>query len=194
MAPAAIARSHFFVVKSSLMKNKKIHSKYTTDGNIYQLVLPMDIGEMIPEDDSVRLLSAVLERLDYSKLYAAYSRMGRIKRSPKRLFKILVYGYMNGIYSSRKLEQACRRDVNFMYLLGREKAPYHATLARFRSERLAEVIYDLFTQLVQQLADAGELSLSSVFIDGTKREANANWYTFVWKKSTQTQEQRCRPK
>ncbi|WP_217645104.1 transposase, partial [Pelosinus propionicus] len=84
----------------------KIQANYITDTNIYQLVLPMDIGEMIPEDDSVRLLSAVLERLDYSKLYTTYSRMGRIERSPKRLFKILVYGYMNGIYSSRKLEQS----------------------------------------------------------------------------------------
>ena len=111
--------------------------------------------------------------------------MGRTEISPKRLFKILVYGYTNGIYSSRKLEQACRRDVNFLYLLGREKGPDHATIARFRSERLTEMVDDLFSQLVQQLADAGELSLSSVFIDGTKLEANANRYSFVWKKSTQ---------
>ena len=154
----------------------------------------MDIGDIIPADDSVRLLSAVLERMDYSKLEAAYSRLGRIERSPKRLFKILVYGYMNGIYSSRKLEQACRRDVNFIYLLGREKAPDHATIARFRSERLTEVIDDLFAQLVGQLADAGELSLSSVFIDGTKLEANANRYSFVWKKSTQSNEQKMQAK
>lgn len=172
----------------------KIQANYTTEGNIYQLVLPMDIGEMIPADDSVRLLSAVLERLDYSKLYAAYSRMGRIERSPKRLFKILVYGYMNGIYSSRKLEQACQRDINFMYLLGREKAPDHATIARFRSERLTEVLDGLFAQLVGQLAAAGELSLSSVFIDGTKLEANANRYSFVWKKTTQAQEQKMQTK
>lgn len=150
----------------------------------------MDIGEIIPADDSVRLLSAVMERLDFSKLYAAYSRMGRIERSPKRLFKVVVYGYMNGIYSSRKLEQACRRDINFMYLLGREKAPDHATIARFRSERLAEVIDDLFSELIQQLAIAGELSLSSVFIDGTKLEANANRYSFVWKKSTQKNQEK----
>jgi transposase len=154
----------------------------------------MDIGEMIPADDSVRLLSAVLERMDYRKLYAAYSRMGRIELSPKRLFKILVYGQMNGIYSSRKLEQACRRDVNFMYLFGREKAPDHATIARFRSERLTEIVEDLFSQLVQLLAAAGELSLLSVFIDGTKLEANANRYSFVWKKSTQKNEQKLQEK
>ncbi|QDR80279.1 transposase [Sporomusa termitida] len=132
--------------------------------------MPMDIGEMNPADDSVRLLNAVLERMVYRKLYAAYSRQGRIEISPKRLFKILVYGYMNGIYSGRKLEQACRRDVNFMYLLGREKAPAHATITRFRSERLAEVVDDLFAQLIRRLAQEGELSLSSVFIDGTKLE------------------------
>ncbi|WP_017531436.1 MULTISPECIES: IS1182 family transposase [Pelosinus] len=154
----------------------------------------MDIGDMIPADDSVRLLSAVLERMDYSKLYAAYSRMGRIERSPKRLFKILVYGCMNGLYSSRKLERACGRDINFMYLLGREQAPDHATIARFRGERLTEVIDDLFGQLIGQLTDAGELSLVSAFIDGTKLEANANRYSFVWKKSTQTNEQSCRRK
>ncbi|TWH46689.1 IS1182 family transposase [Sporomusa sp. KB1] len=176
------------------MKTKKLQTDYTTNGNVYQLVIPMDIGEMIPADDSVRLLNAVMERMDYRRLYAAYSRLGRIEKSPKRLFKILVYGYMNGIYSSRKLEQSCRRDVNFMYLLGREKAPDHATIARFRSERLAEVVDDLFTQLVLLLADAGELSLSSAFIDGTKLEANANRYSFVWKKSTQKNEEKLQEK
>src|SRR5690606_6203125 len=131
---------------------------YTSAGNVYQLVIPMDIGEMIPADDSVRLLNSILERVNYSKLYAAYSRFGRIERSPKSLFKVLVYGYMNGIYSSRKLEQACRRDINFMYLLGREPAPDHATIARFRSERLSGIIEDLFSQVVELLAEAGELS------------------------------------
>ena len=149
---------------------------------------------MIPADDSVRLLNAVLERMDYRKLHAAYSRLGRIERSPESLFKVLVYGYMNGIYSSRKLEQACRRDVNFMYLLGRAAAPDHATIARFRSERLTSVMEDLFSQLVGLLAEAGELSLCSVFIDGTKLEANANRYSFVWKKSTQKNETKMQEK
>ena len=149
---------------------------------------------MIPADDSVRLLDAVLERMDYRKLEAAYSRYGRIETSPRNLFKALVYGYMNGIYSSRKLEQACRRDVNFMYLLQREKAPDHSTIARFRSERLSGVMEEMFDQLVNLLAEDGELSLESVFIDGTKLEANANRYSFVWKKSTQKNEAKMQAK
>lgn len=101
---------------------------------------------------------------------------------------------MNGIYSSRKLEQACRRDVNFMYLLDRAKAPDHATIARFRSKRLTNAVEDLFSQLVNILAEMGELSLSSVFIDGTKLEADANRYSFVWKKSTQKNEAKMQEK
>ena len=170
------------------MKTNILQSDYTSTGNVYQLAIPIDIGEMIPADDSVRLLNAALERMDYSKLYEAYSRQGRIEKSPESLFKVVVYGYMNGIFSSRKLEQACRRDVNFMYLLGRSSAPDHATIARFRSKRLTDVVEDLFIQLVYLLKEAGELSLCSVFIDGSKLEACANRYSFVWKKSTQKNE------
>jgi transposase len=154
----------------------------------------MDIGEIIPSDDSVRLLNAVMERMDYSNLYSAYSRIGRIETSPKSLFKVLVYGSMNSIFSSRKIETSCRRDINFMYLLGREPAPDHSTIARFRSGRLAGAAEDLFKQLVAMLKEAGELSLMNIFIDGTKGEANAGRYTFVWKKSVGKQEARMQEK
>jgi transposase len=176
------------------VKTIKLQPDYTSNGSVYQLVLPMDIGEIIPADDSVRLLNSVLERMDYTKLHAEYSRLGRIETSPESLFKVIVYGGMNNIFSSRKIEQACRRDVNYMFLLGGEKAPDHATIARFRSERLTGVIEDLFSQLVELLAESGELSLSSVFIDGTKLEANANRYSFVWKKSTQGNEAKMQEK
>jgi len=154
----------------------------------------MDIGEIIPEDDSVRLLSAIMERMDYSKLYKAYSRIGRIETLPKHQFKVLVYGYMNRNYSSRGLERACRRDINYMYLLDREPAPDHSTIARFRSGRLGEACEDLFMQLVELLKGCGELSCENLFVDGTKEEANAGRYTFVWKKSVGKHETRMQEK
>lgn len=64
----------------------------------------------------MRLLNGVLERMDYRKLHAAYSPLGRIGTAPEILFKIVVYGYMNRIYSTRDLERACKRDINFMFL------------------------------------------------------------------------------
>lgn len=166
-----------------LMTNQTIHTDYTSSGHVYQLQIPIDIADWIPANDSVRLLDAVLERMDYTQLYAAYASFGRNGFSPKKLFKILVYGYMNQIYSTRKLEQACKRDINFIYLLGGTNAPDHTTLARFRSKRLTSAIEGLFNQFIVQLAAEKELSLETVFIDGTKLEANANRYTFVWKKS-----------
>lgn len=166
------------------MTKKFTQQDYTLNNRNYQLVLPFPIEKIIPADDSVRLLSQVMEELNYGKLYMAYSRKGRKPAiSPKTLFKILVYGTMNNIYSSRDLEKACRRDINFMWLLNGQKAPDHNTIARFRSERLADVIEDLFSQLVMKLEEVGEIAFETLFIDGTKIEANANKYSFVWKKT-----------
>ena len=143
----------------------------------------MDCSVNIPEDDPVRLLSAVTERMNYRKIMAAYSRYGRIEYSPKILTKVLVYGYMRKIISSRKIEQACKENICFMYLLEGQKAPDHNTISRFRSKILVgEAGQELLRQLTEMLAEAGLIDLKAVFIDGTKIEANANKYSFVWRK------------
>jgi len=169
------------------MINKEITQKnYTNNCEVYQLVFPIETGILIPEDDSVRLLSQILEELYYKELNEAYSSQGRKPAvEPKILFKIVVYAYMNDIYSSRKIEKACKRDINFMWLLQGRKAPDHNTIARFRSKRLVGVVDDLFNQFVEKLKTYGEIEFKNIFIDGTKIEANANKYTFVWKKSTE---------
>ena len=167
-----------------MINNTKIQVDYTTKTKNFQLVFPINFEINIPADDSVRLLSNVLEEIDYTELYGAYSRKEKICAvSPKNLFKILVYAYMNNLYSSRDIETACKRDINFMYLLEGAKAPDHNTIARFRSTRLKNIIDNLFGQVVLLLKDYGELSCENLFVDGTKIEANANKYTFVWKKT-----------
>ena len=94
--------------------NKYTIKNYTELGETYQLVLPLCLEGLVTEDDSVRLLSHILEDLDYTKLYLAYSAKGRNPAvDPKTMFKILTYAYSQGIYSSRKIERACRRDINF---------------------------------------------------------------------------------
>ena len=147
------------------------------------MCLPMNLEIIIPSDEPVRLLSAVLEEMDYRKLTATYSHLGRIEYSPRLLFKVVLYACCRGIYSSREIERACRENVNFMYLLEGQRAPDHNTIARFRSEHLPEAIEDLLSQLVSLLVAHGEISFeeSAVFIDGTKIEANAGRYSFVWK-------------
>ena len=124
--------------------------------NVYerngQLVFTLNSEIVLPKDAPVRLLSAQLEELDYEKLYRAYSPKGRKSAAdPRVLFKVLVHGYLCGIYSSRKLEEACRYRVDFMWLLEDSKAPDHATLARLRTGRCREVVEDLFYQFVNRL-------------------------------------------
>ena len=145
----------------------------------------METEIYIPADDPVRLLNAICERIDYEELYAAYSEEGRKGYSPRNLFKVMVYANMRKIYSTRKIEQNCHENVKFMYLLEGEPAPDHNTIGRFRKDRLREAMGGLFRQLVELLEQAGEIDLSTVFIDGTKIEAQANRYTFVWKKSVE---------
>lgn len=177
------------------MTTISLQQDYTKNSGTIQLVLPIATEFLIPADDSVRLLGQILEELDYSKLYSAYSPHGRNPAvSPKNLFKVMVYGAMEDITESRKLELACRRDVNFMWLLDGQPAPDHNTIARFRTHRLTGCIQDLFRQLVEKLHALGEIAFENVFIDGTKIEACANKYSFVWKKTTAKNEEKLQEK
>ena len=148
--------------------------------NEKQVILPLNLGIKIPSDDPVRKLDEICEELDYSELYKQYARSWR-KFDPKMLFKILVYGYMNGKYSCRDIEKACRRDICFMWLLNGSAVPDNTTIARFQNNTLLPVIEKLFYQVVEKLYELNEIRFENIFIDGTKIEANANKYTFVWK-------------
>ena len=166
------------------MKQKKKQDQYTVYERHGQLVLALNSEIMLPENAPVRLLSAQLEELEYGKLYEAYSSKGRKSAAePRVLFKVLVHGYLCGIYSSRKLEEACQYRIDFRWLLEDRKAPDHSTLARFRTGRCKEAVEDLFCQFVRKLEEAGETDHKAVFLDGTKLESRAGRYTFVWRKS-----------
>lgn len=167
------------------MTNKLInHKDYTQFKDFYQLVLPLNLDGLIPDDDSVRLLSHVLEGLDYTDLYKAYSsKGGKTALEPKTMFKILVYAYSQNIYSSRGIEKACRRDINFRWLLAGVDAPDHSTIDRFRQKYASSIVESLFFQFIELLYQTKEIRFENVFIDGTKIEANPNRYSFVWKKT-----------
>ena len=164
------------------MNNPKQQEKYTVPLENNQLVLVLNSEILLPEDAPVRVTSAQLEELDYRKLYEAYSSKGRKSvTDPRVLFKVMAYGYQCGIYSTRKLEEACKYRVDFMWLLENGKAPDHSTLSRFRTGRCAKAVEDLFYQYVQLLEKQGEVDHRSVFIDGTKIESRAGRYTFTWR-------------
>ena len=172
------------VYNSNCSKNQNTIKDCTLKMRRNQLFLPLNLEKIIEPNESVRTLDEICEQLDYTELNKAYLRKGRVEAAtPEAMFKILVYGYMTGNYSTRKIEEACRNNINFMWLLDGAKAPDHNTIARFRTGRLQNIIEDLFAQLVKKLSSLGEIELKNLFVDGTKIEANANRYSFVWKKT-----------
>ena len=158
-----------------------LHKNYTLNEEGYQLKLPLNLETIIPVDDSVRLLSQFVEAMDLTDLYSTYERINTV--SPRMLLKIVLYSYMNGDYSSRSMELNCKRDINFMYLLEGKPVPDHATFARFRSIHFAPCAKRILAEMSNLLYELGEISGETIFIDGTKIEACANKYTFVWKKA-----------
>lgn len=142
----------------------------------------------ISKHNALYQASIQLEELDYTKLYRAYSGIRKSQIEPRVLFKVLVCAYMKGVYSSRKIEELCRENLVFRWLLEDQKTPDHCTIARFRGNRnLQEAFEDLFFQYVKKLENKGYTEHSEVFVDGTKIESKANRYTFVWLKQVSKQ-------
>ena len=160
-----------------------LRQNYSSFSRPYQLKLPLGIGHIIPDNDCVRLLGQFVEELDLRDLYSTYSRVKENQVSTRQMLKIMLYAYHEGNFSSRGIEKDCKRDINYMYLLEGRSAPDHATIARFRSIHFTEVAEKYLSMSVNYLMELGEISGKEIFIDGTKIEANANKYTFVWKKS-----------
>ena len=157
--------------------------------NQYQIMmLPPSLEELIPEAHAVRVVNEVINRVNAEPLLAAYPTKGTSSYHPLMLLKVLVYGYVSNIYSSRKLEAACKENIHLW--LSAINRPDHHTINRFRGERLKDALRKVFEQVVILLAEEGLLSIEEVYTDGTKIEANANKYTFVWKKAIQTNKEK----
>ena len=166
-----------------MLLNKIIQRDYTSFSLYYQIKLPLDLEISIPSDDPVRLVSAFVEEMDLSELYKTYGRIRKNQATPRQILKLVIYAAMNRIYSSRDIRKACKRDINFMYLLEGMPAPDHATIARFISLHFSVCAKTLLAQMSDLLYLLGEISGKTIFIDGTKIESAANKYTFVWKKA-----------
>ena len=166
-----------------MTKHINLHKNFTVNQRFYQLKLPLEIDCIIPDNDSVRLLSQFVEEMNLEDLYSTYSRIREKQATPRQMLKIVLYSYMNRSFSSRAMQTSCQRDIKFMYLLENSPVPDHATFARFRSIHFAPCAEKIMAEMSDFLYDIGEISGKAIFIDGTKIEACANKYTFVWKKA-----------
>jgi transposase len=147
------------------------------------MLLPPSLDELIPEAHVVRIINEFIEAIDLSVLIATYKGGGTSSYHPKMLLKVLIYGYVKKIYSTRQIAAAIRENIHFMWLSGGNR-PDFRTINDFRGKRLTGIIQEVFAQLVLYLASRGYVNLTHYFTDGTKIEANANKYSYVWEKST----------
>ena len=166
----------------NLYKSNLVFKDYNINQN---LLLPPSLEELIPPNHPVRIVNQVVDNLNINPLIEKYQGGGCPSYHPRMMLKVVVYGYLTNLYSSRKIEQALHESVPFMWLSGMSY-PDHNTINRFRSDRLKGVIKEVFSQLVLLLLDHGHISLEEAYLDGTKIEANANRYTFVWGRRMKT--------
>ena len=138
---------------------------------------------LLPEDDPIHTLKEIIKELDFSELLKQYSEKGRKATNPIMLFSLLVYANMRGIRSVKQIVKECKRDICFMNIC-QNKAPLCDSIYRFKNNRITTEILDkLHYQFINLLKEKGLVELNKLFVDGTKIEANANRYTFVWRGS-----------
>ena len=161
-----------------------MHTKlHTKNYNNNRLFLTIDPNEEISQNDPVRVVDYIVESLDLKDFKKLYKEKGRCAYDPKMMLKIILYSYMNNIYSCRKIEKAVKRDIHYIWLAAQER-PDFVTINRFRN-RVKVEINNIFTQVVLLLAERGFITLDVEYIDGTKMESKANKYTFVWRKTVE---------
>jgi len=149
------------------------------------MLLPPSLEELIKPNHPVRVVNEIINRINADKLIKQYAGGGTSSYHPRMLLKVLIYSYLCNIYSSRKMEDVLKENIHFMWLSAMNR-PDHNTLNRFRSDRLKDVLKEIFAQVVKLLVESGHVSLQEVYIDGTKIESRANRYTFVWGNSIKT--------
>ena len=136
-------------------------------------LLPASLTEVISPTDPVYAVRRAVTELDLSRIHTAYrAESGRPPFHPEAMVGLLLYGACRGIYSSRRLQSACRQDVAFMYLTAWAQPDFH-TIASFRKRFQAE-LRGLFGQVLQMCRRAGLVRLGHVSLDGTKLRANAS--------------------
>lgn len=164
-----------------------------SDNKKQNLLLPPSLDELVPENHMVRVVDAVIDRLDISDILSTYRGGGNSAFNPKMMLKVLVFAYLSNVYSSRRIEDLLRRDIYFMWLAGM-KRPDFRTINYYRGKRLKEGFDAVFTQVVRLLHEEGFVSLKVQYIDGTKIESVANKYTFVWRGSVEKYDARLKAK
>ena len=194
----AIAVRGFFRIfmvqnKKNLKPTAMAKLAIKSDNQNQMMIFPPSLDELIPSNHVVRIVNAVIDHLDISGILSTYRGGGNSCFDPRMMLKVLIYAYLNNIYSSRKIERMLAENICFMWLSGMSRPDYR-TINYFRGKRLKTGIDNVFTQVVELLHQEGLVTLNVQYVDGSKVESSANKYTFVWKKSVEKFDARLKQK
>ena len=151
-----------------------------------QLKLPVDLEKIIKVNDPVYSFSEVMAHIDLQKYFVEQKghETGRPRYDREKLLKIVLFAFMEfGYCSVRFIQKLCETDIRFIWILDEENAPSHMTISNFIHSELAGNLQDIFDDINRCIFEQLDVDLNHAYIDGTKIEANANKYTWVWKKS-----------
>ena len=151
-----------------------------------QLKLPVDLERIIKINDPVYSFSEVMAHIDLQKYFVVEKEheTGRPRYDREKLLKIVLFAFMeHGYCSVRFIEKLCETDIRFIWMLEEENAPSHMTISNFIHKELSGSIGQIFNDINSYIFAREKVDTDHVYIDGTKIEANANKYTWVWKKS-----------
>ena len=135
----------------------------------------------LPDDDPVYTLKKVMEDLDFTNLLAQYSDKGRNGFNPIMKYAVLTYANMRGVRAVDRIVELCKRDLAFIWLTQGEQPGRDAFYDFINRKLTGEILDDLNYQFLRRLKREGLITLEALYIDGTKIEANASRYTFVWR-------------
>lgn len=149
-------------------------NRYVSGENRDQMnILPMCLDDIIPHDNAVRAVDAIVDNMDIPSMKFTHSETretGRKPYNPVDLFKLYTYSYFNGIRSSRKIEKECYRNIEVMWLIN-ELKPDFKTIADFRKDNKKQIKL-AFSKFSMICDDLGLISKEIVAIDGSKFRAN----------------------
>ena len=158
-----------------------------TSGNYTtrQLKLPLEIEKLIDISDPVYTFCEVMDCIDLSGYFVEKGyKTGRPKCDQHKLLKVILFAFMEeGFCPLRQMEKLCKNDIRYMYLLDGMKVPSFVTFGNFIRNELTDSVEQIFKDINSYIFEKEQVDLEHVYIDGTKIEANANRYTWVWKKS-----------
>lgn len=174
---------------SFLWYNLTVMKNLTTDRyyNPKQTRIPVQIAEKLDICDPVLVFDGIMEEIAIWKYLRPeeYNPIGRPGYNRVNKLKTVLFGFMDkGYISLRELEDNCKVNLRYMYLMDGE-TPCYKAFGDFINEELTESIEDIFKAVIAYIQEKEGVDMQHLYIDGSKYEANANKYTFVWKKGTE---------